>query len=495
MTYEPTIGLEIHAELKTKTKMFCSSLNDPNETHPNLNICPVCMGHPGTLPTINRDAIEKIITVGLALKGEIATVSQFDRKNYFYPDLPKGYQISQYKHPFVKDAELEIAPSTGEARRIHVERIHLEEDTGRLIHDRTRNVSIVDFNRAGIPLMELVTKPELHSAEETRLFAENLQMILQYLGASDANMEKGEMRIEANLSLSPTGSITLGTKVELKNINSFRFVEQAIAYEIERQTKLLEGEEKVIQETRGWDEERSVTVSQRLKEESQDYRYFPEPDLPPLRLDPAWVEELRSKLPELPQAKLRRFEEEYRIEGKLAKSIIREKTIAGFFEAAISELKEWLRSTGREPNDPQPLKLAANYLTTDLARLLSDTGKTIQQSKISPEDFAELITYIYEEKISSRTAKDVLLVMVSTGEDPSSIIDARKLWQISEGDELGNAADRVIAANPKAVADFQSGKISTLQFLVGQVMKEMRGANPEAVRKILEARLNFPEKT
>ncbi len=490
MTYQPTIGLEIHAELKTKTKMFCSSPNDPNEKRPNLNICPICMGHPGTLPTINREALEKIITVGLALKGEIATVSQFDRKNYFYPDLPKGYQISQYKHPFVKDAELEISPSTGETRRIHVERIHLEEDTGRLIHDRTRKVSIVDFNRAGIPLMELVTKPELHSAEETRLFAENLQIILQYLGASDANMEKGEMRIEANLSLSPTGATTLGTKVELKNINSFRFVEQAIAYEIVRQTKLLENGEKVIQETRGWDEEHSVTVSQRLKEESQDYRYFPEPDLPPLRIDPAWVEELRSKLPELPQAKLRRFEEEYRIESKLAKSIVREKALAGFFEATISELQEWLQSTGHEPNDPQPLKLAANYLTTDLTRLLSDAGKTIQQSKINPEDFAELITYIYEEKISSRTAKDVLSAMASTGEDPSSIIDARKLWQVSEENELGSATDRVIAANPKAVADFRSGKGATLQFLVGQVMKEMRGANPESVRKIIEEKLS-----
>ena len=489
MTYQPTIGLEIHAELKTRTKMFCSSLNNPDETRPNKNICPICMGHPGTLPTINRDAVEKIIQVGCAVHGEIATFSQFDRKNYFYPDLPKGYQISQYEHPFVKNAWLEITPSLGQARRIRIQRIHLEEDTGRLIHDAERKVSVVDFNRAGIPLMELVTEPDMHSAEETRLFGENLQMILQHLGASDANMEKGEMRLEANVSLSPTGSGVLGTKVELKNINSFRFVEQAIEYEIKRQTALLKRGEKVVQETRGWNDAKSETVPQRLKEGSHDYRYFPEPDLPPLRIDPTWVEELRAELPELPQEKIKRFRSEYAIDPKLAVIIVSNRHVAGFFEAAISELKEWLSAEGRDPGDPKALQLAANYLTTDVLRLLQEADTPIQESRLTPENFAELITYLVEGRISSRTAKDVLVPMLEHGSDPSVVIDERKLWQISGGGELDGIAERVITANPKAVADYHAWKSASLQFLVGQVMKELRGANPEAVRKLLEKKL------
>lgn len=515
--FEPVIGLEIHAELKTLTKMFCASLNDPNETHPNINICPVCMSHPGTLPVINREAVKKVIQVGLALHGKISEFSQFDRKNYFYPDLPKGYQISQYQFPLVKGGYLDIespigggeketrnkpqtinsSPPVKKLKRIRIQRIHLEEDTGRLIHvagspstNSGRPATLVDFNRAGIPLMELVTEPDMHSASEARLCAEGLRSILLYLDASEANMEKGEMRIEANVSLRPAGSPTLGTKVELKNINSFRFVEQAIAYEIERQSNLLSRGEQVLHETRGWDERNNVTFSQRSKEEAHDYRYFPEPDLPGLKIAPSEVDELRRALPELPVEKLVRFQKEFGIDLNLAQTIIRDRRLAGFFETAVSELQEWLKSVKPGISNLQDaLRLAANYLTTDAAKLLGDAGIPITESLLTPENFAELIAYLCEGKISSKAGKEVLKEMLSNGADPSVIIDERGLWQISEGDALSRSVDKIIAANAKAANDYKKGKNEALQFLLGQVMKETRGANPEAVRKILEEKL------
>ena len=490
MTYEPVIGLEIHAELKTRTKMFCSSKNDPDETRPNVNICPVCMGHPGTLPVPNRDAITKVIRVGLALGATIPEFSRFDRKNYFYPDLPKGYQISQYPHPLVSGGTLAITLDDGTARTIRITRVHLEEDTGRSIHDPKTTTTLLDFNRAGIPLMELVTEPDVRSAEEAKAFATELQMLLQHLDASEADMEKGEMRIEANISLRPTGAKEFGTKVEVKNINSFRFVEKAIRHEIERQTKVLEAGEKVIQETRGWDETSGTTVSQRTKEGAHDYRYFPEPDIPPLRIDPPWVEELRAGLPELPQAKRQRFSSEFNIPPKLATNITRDRAMAGFFEAAVSELQEWLRTTGRDPKDTKALELAANYLTTDLAKILADAGHTaFTNAKITPENFAELMTYLVEEKISSKTAKTILQTMSASGEDPSDIIEREGLWQMSDDGALSAAVDTVLAANEKAIADFRAGKETALQFLLGQVMKSSRGANPETVKKVLEEKL------
>lgn len=499
MIREPVIGLEIHAELKTQTKMFCDSLNDPGETRPNTNICPVCMGHPGTLPVANRAAVHALIKVGLALGGTVAPFTQFERKQYFYPDLPKGYQISQYQHPLVRGGHLDIPadppsgmPSSvehldGETRRIRIQRVHLEEDTGRLAHHPDTKTTLVDFNRAGIPLMELVTEPDLHSAGEARRFAEELQRILRYLGASKANMEKGEMRIEANVSVRPAGSDALGTKVELKNINSFRFVEDAIRAEIERQTALLDRGEAVIQETRGWNETKHETVSQRLKEESQDYRYFPEPDLSLLRITAEVIEELRHELPELPAAKRHRFQVEFGIPSSLADHIVADRDRAGFFEATASELKSWLKETGGRQDDPRPLQLAANYLTSDVARLLGNAP--IRESRLTPENFAELITYLAEGKVSSRTAKEVLGEMVASGADPSALIEARGLWQISEDGELTAAVADAIAANPKAAADYRSGRTSALQFLVGQVMKETHSANPETVRRILEETL------
>ena len=489
MTYEPVIGLEIHAELNTRTKMFCDSLNDPDETHPNVNVCPICIGHPGTLPVINRAAVRNVIQVGLAVKGEIAPFTQFERKNYFYPDLPKGYQISQYQHPLVRGGYLEIeTPDSGaQTRRVRIQRVHLEEDTGRLMHDAKTKTTLVDFNRAGIPLLELVTEPDCRSAAEARRVAEELQRILHYLGVSGANMEKGEMRIEANVSLRPAGTHKLGTKVELKNINSFRFMEQAVAYEIGRQTELLGRSEAVRQETRGWDEERGQTVSQRSKEESHDYRYFPEPDLPPLRIEPELVEELRASLPELPAEKLRRFRTEFGIDRTLAGTLVGDKRLAGFFEAAVSELNQWLTSTGGRATDANVIQLAANYLTTDVMRLLG--GGSIASSRLTPENFAELITYLAGGRISSRVAKDVLKEMVSSGADPSVIIDEQGLWQVSRGGDLEEAVTAAIAANPKAADDFRAGKTTALQFLLGQVMKESRGANPIAVRKLLEEKL------
>lgn len=512
MNYIPAIGLEIHAELKTKTKMFCDSANDPNETHPNINICPICLGYPGALPVVNQEAVKKIVEVGVALNGVVAALAQFDRKNYFYPDLPKGYQISQYQSPLVKGGYLDIkttaAAQDGEfpisnfqlsnksqfqnskfqARRVRIRRIHLEEDTGRLIHDPKTRTTLIDFNRAGVPLMELVTEPDLETAEEVKNFGEALQQILRYLGASDADMEKGQMRVEVNISLAPAGSENLGTKVELKNINSFKFAADAVDYEIKRQSSLLDRGEKIHHETRGWDEKKQTTVAQRHKEESQDYRYFPEPDIPPLKLPPEYIEEIRSSITELPNAKLQRFREEFGIGEKMASVIVKSKNTAAFFEAAASELNEWLSSRGEVLNQ-RPLQLAANYLTTDLAKLLDSTGTPIAETLVTPENFAELVTYIYEGKISSKAAKEVLKEMFSSGADPSVIVDERKLWQVSEGGELAAAVEKTITTNTKAVEDYRAGKTQTLQFLVGQVMKKAKGANPETVRKLLEEKL------
>lgn len=490
MAYDAVIGLEVHAELKTRTKMFCDSLNDPNEVHANINICPICMGHPGTLPVINHEAVTKVLQVGLALHGSISEVSQFDRKNYFYPDLPKGYQISQYQHPLVKGGWLEIS-SRNQPKHIRIHRIHLEEDTGRSIHDEQTKKTLLDFNRAGVPLMELVTEPDLSSGEEVRRFGEALQQIFRYLDASDANMEKGQMRIEVNISLrrsnNPSGE--LGTKVEVKNINSLKFAADAVEYEIGRQSELLRRGERISQETRGWDEAKKATVSQRLKEESHDYRYFPEPDLPPLRFDAAFVESLRASLPELPSEKFRRFREEFEIDAKLAETIVNDKYTAHFFENVVSELKEWLASTGKNPSDPQPLTLAANYLTTDLTRLLSAASAPIQESLVDPENFAELITYLYENRISSKAAKEVLAEMFSTGKDPSAILDERSLWQVSDVAGISEIIEKVVLANSRAAEDYRAGKATALQFLVGQVMKEAREANPEVVHKLLEEKL------
>ena len=480
MEYEPVIGLEIHAELKTKTKMFCQSRNDPDEKHPNINICPVCMAHPGTLPVINRDAVDKVIAVGLALNGTIPEFSQFDRKHYFYPDLPKGYQISQYEHPLVSGGFLDIG-----MRSIRITRVHLEEDTGRLSHDPKTGASFVDFNRAGVPLMELVTEPDFRAGEEVIKFGEELQKILRYVGASDADMEKGQMRVEVNISLRPKGTETFGTKVEIKNINSFKYAADAVDFEIKRQTAALEAGENVIQETRGWNEHKGESFSQRKKESAHDYRYFPEPDLPPLLLSREMVDAIRAKLPELPADKRKRFEEEYKLEVAMIEVIVRDKAFAGYFEEVVSELAQHEKEA-TEKSERNLSKTAAAFLTQDFLRLLREKSAVIGDIAISPENLAELIFYVVENKISNVAAKVVLEEMFASGDDPSDIIERKGLWQISDMSELEDMVRRVVASNGKAAEDIRNGKTATLQFLVGAVMKESRGkANPKVVQELL----------
>lgn len=475
--FKPTIGLEIHIELNTRSKMFCSCKNDPDEKRPNFNICPVCTAQPGTLPVINEEAVRKVIKTGLALNCQIPEFSKFDRKNYFYPDLPKGYQISQYDKPLCLAGSLKV-----DNNKIRITRIHLEEDTGRLIHPANSDYSLVDFNRAGMPLMELVTEPDMRSAEEAKKFAEELHLIFHYLDISDADMEKGQMRVEVNISLSEKEG-KLGTKVEIKNLNSFRAVERGINCEIERQTKLLEKGEKVIQETRGWDDAKGITVSQREKEEAHDYRYFPEPDLPPLRHTKNFIDQIKTDIPELPVNKKERFEKEYGLDEKTIDILIYNKPLGEYFEKVISELPPHL-----EKDDLAKLiKLSCNYLISDLQGLLGGASIASSEFLITAENFAEFIDLIYHGQISSKIAKMVLEEMFKTGGDPSNIIEEKGLIQISDEGEIEKVIDEVIKANLKVVDDYKSGKEASLQFLVGQVMQKTKGkANPQSVNKLLK---------
>lgn len=490
--YEPVIGIEVHTELSTRTKMFCDCKNDPNETQPNTNICPVCMGHPGTLPVINQEAVIKVIKAGLGLGGEITQFSQFDRKNYFYPDLPKGYQISQYKYPIV---------SGGSLNGVRITRVHLEEDAGRLQH--IDGDTLVDYNRAGVPLMELVTEPDIRSAVDAKQFAEELRLLFLYVGASEADMEKGQMRIEANISIRPVGSPIFGTKVEVKNINSFRAVEKAILYEIKRQTEALEAGETLKQETRGWNDVKEITVSQRSKEGANDYRYFPEPDLPPLRLTKEEgfdIEMMGRIIPELPAKKRERFTRQYGLQPKTVQFFADNPDFANYFESAASELLEWMKtendSTDAASKEGLPEKaeeksrkvwnLLANYLTSDLQFLLTDKSCSLADTLISPENLAELIKMIYKEELSSRAAKDVLAKMFSDGSDPSSIVEEGGLRQVSDSVALEELVRKIIEENPQPVADYKNGKEAALQVLVGKIMQATKGAaHPQLVRGIL----------
>ncbi|MCH7604604.1 Asp-tRNA(Asn)/Glu-tRNA(Gln) amidotransferase subunit GatB [Patescibacteria group bacterium] len=476
--YTPTIGLEIHAELKTKSKMFCSCLNDPYQADPNVNVCPVCMGHPGTLPVPNKEAIRMVVKVGIALNGNIAEKAKFDRKNYFYPDLPKGYQISQYDMPFVEKGYLEVG-----ARQIDITRVHLEEDTARSQHPQGTDYSLVDFNRAGVPLMELVTEPNIQTAQEARQFAQELQVILKYLGVSDANMEIGQMRVEANISIKPEKAKELGTKVEVKNLNSFRAVERAIEFEIERQTKVLDSEEKVTQETRGWDESKGETFSQRKKEEAHDYRYFPEPDIPPFTFSSEQIAEIQGELPELPQARRVRFKEQYRLPNDDIEVFVMNKDLGEYFEQVVSELD--VEASDKEL--PKRTKLAANYLVSDLLGLLHGKSVEGEDFHITAENFAELINLVSNDKVSTPAAKAILKVMYETGADPTHVMEDKGLAQVSGEAEIKAIARDVIGKNPKAVDDYKRGKEQALKFLVGQLMAQTKGAvNPQAAATILE---------
>jgi aspartyl-tRNA(Asn)/glutamyl-tRNA(Gln) amidotransferase subunit B len=493
--YIPVIGMEVHVELKTKSKMFCNSKNGLGlEKEPNIHICPVCTGQPGTLPVPNSQAIEFVQLAGLALNCEINLKSKFDRKNYFYPDLPKGYQISQYDQPLCGKGHIDLQVTNNkkqETKTIGITRIHLEEDTGKLIHPKGADHTLVDFNRAGVPLMELVTEPDIENGEQARLFCTKLQQICRYLNISDADMEKGNMRCEVNLSLRKEGEDKLsGVKVEVKNINSFKFVEKAINYEIERQTELLEKGEKVVQETRGWDSVKNITVSQRKKESAHDYRYFPEPDIPPMEFSEQYVENLKRKLPELPDAKEKRFVSEYGLNAVDVLVITAQNDLAEYFEQVIGEVKEKIASHEIESPEEKTVKLAVNYIISELRKHLIENNHKIKDIKISPENYAELIGLIADGKINSSAAQAVLKEMYHTGGDPSQIIEEKNLGQMQDSSELETAVESVLVANAKSVEDYKSGKQNALQFLMGQVMSETKGkANPMKVIELLKKKL------
>ena len=480
--YIPTIGLEIHAELKTRTKMFCHSRNDADETRPNVNICPVCLAHPGTLPVINREAVRQVLRVGVAVGGRLADYTEFDRKNYFYPDLPKGYQISQFEYPLV---------SGGELRGVAITRIHLEEDTASSIHDENTNATTIDFNRAGVPLMELVTEPVIHSAQEAGNFARELQLLLKYLGVSGANMEKGEMRVEANISVGENGQ--LGTKVEIKNLNSFRVMERAVAYEIKRQTKLLERNEKIVQETLGWDEAKQATFPQRVKEGSADYRYFPDPDLPSLMLSEISEfnrDSLARHAPELPSERRLRYIS-LGIKGEDVELFVRERKLGDFFDEVTSLLgKTNLRA----------IKLASNYIINDLIKIISSSAMAMKDRRdieqrdtdyqseipISARNFTTIIEMICSNRISSRGAKDLIGLTALSEADPEEIATEKKLFLDTVSADLDSIIDAVLLKNGPVVEDFKAGKTVALEYLVGQAMKVTRGgADPNAIRSLI----------
>ncbi len=515
MKYKPVIGLEIHAELKTKTKMFCDSLNDPDEKHPNINICPICMGHPGTLPVINYEAVKKVIVAGLALNCKIAGDTFFERKNYFYPDLPKGYQITQYQAPLCINGWLDIKSEarnpkseinskfeTQNSKRIRITRIHLEEDAGRLYHLPDKDYSLVDFNRAGVPLMELVTEPDFETGLEVKKFAEELQLILRYLGVSDADMEKGLMRVEVNISLTGEDG-KWGTKVEIKNLNSIKAASDGVDYEIKRQTEILDAGEKIIQETRGWDDSKRTTVSQRSKEEAHDYRYFPEPDLSPLKFTPVQIEAIRDGLLELPSQRRIRFAR-YGLTDAQVEIFTVARYLGDYYEHVASELeisakdfhiKKGLKGEfSSEPHLVRRLhELSANYIITEFPSLMNASGFDIDDLegfKISPEAFAELMVLIFHKELSSTGAKAILKEMAETGLHSEQIMKEKNLGQVSDESELKTIVDKTIANNGQAVEDYRKGKEASLKFLIGMVMRESKGkANPQMVEEILKKKI------
>lgn len=538
-SYKATIGLEIHAELKTNSKMFCSCKNDPEVSNPNVYVCPICMGHPGTLPVVNKAAVQKVLAVGVALGANIADFSEFDRKNYFYPDIPKAYQISQYKYPLV---------TGGSLAGVDLTRIHLEEDTARSSHEKPGK-SLVDFNRAGVPLMELVTEPVIHSAEEAMKFAQELQILLQYMGISDANMEKGQMRVEVNISISPTpvGEINktdhsvpnllgtkLGTKVEVKNINSFKAAGKAIEYEFARQSALLEAGEKVKQETRGWDENKQVTFSQRSKENSDDYRYFPDPDIPKFKLSEIpglSYEEILATIPEIPSGKRVRYTEKYGLKAEDIENYIFNREIGSFFEEAVGFLPgetpvgpispisqigqigpigpiSPIRPIGQirhvgpispigqispisseiEANLKELIKMLSNYVASDITGITKASNLPFPESfgHLMPQDIATVVRMIQRGDLSSRGAKEVIKILYEKGGNPEEIAGIEGLIQKSDPEELRKIIGEIVAANPGVVAEYKAGKESVFQFFVGQSMKATKGAgNPELIKQII----------
>lgn len=464
--YLVTIGLEIHVQMNTKTKLFCSCDNDSFGKPANTNVCEVCMGFPGTLPVTNSEAIKKGMLAGLALGCTIPPLCKFDRKHYFYPDLPKGYQVTQYDEPIAINGQIELSTK----KIIGIERLHIEEDAGKLVHGAAG--TMVDYNRACTPLMEIVSKPDISTKEEASEYARTIQQIMRYIGVSDADMEKGMMRFDLNISLRPDGSTALGNKVEVKNLNSFKFLEKAITFEIIRQSQLLDSGEVVKKETRGWDTEKEISESQRSKEDAADYRYFPEPDIPPFHISPEEVDALRLQLPELPKSRLERYHTVYSIDRDQARIISENLDFSEFFETVIANTTAHIT--------------ASNLFTTVVIGYLNETGIGIKDLKLTAKQLASIATMISDNIISSKIAKDILKVMLETGEDAQVIMDEQGIKQVSDTDTLEKVCRAAIEAQPAAVADFKKGNTKAIGALVGFVMKETKGqANPGKVNQIL----------
>lgn len=523
MELETIIGLEIHVQQKTKTKMFCSCDNTGEDKAPNSCICPVCLGHPGTLPVANKKAIKWSALAALAINCKIDPYSKFDRKHYYYPDLPKAYQISQFDQPIGKNGYLYVLnPQTKQEEKIRINRLHLEEDAAKLHHSKDKKNSLVDYNRGGTPLMEIVTEPDIKNPEQAKLFLQDLRQIMRSLDVSNADMEKGHLRCDANISLRPPGDQKYYSKTEIKNLNSFKAVEKALEYEISRQQKLwLEGNAPDIQTTRGWNDSKGITEEQRTKEESSDYRYFPEPDIPPIhffteqdkKCDPNEIaidiDCLKPLIPELPNEKRKRFIGEYGLALDDVKVLTLTKEISNFTEQAFSELQKWVEHIEKaaqdkpagggsasggniwEKNRPQLIKLASNLIINKLIPLLEEQETTIEQTKLNPENMAELISLIFAKKINNQTAAELLPEMIKSGADPSHLIKDKGLEQISNESELENIIDQVIKENPGPAEDYKNGKEKAVQALVGKTMAATKGkANAEIVLNILKNKLN-----
>jgi len=475
MEFEPVIGLEIHAQLKTKTKIFCgcsTSFGFP----PNTHTCPVCLGMPGVLPVLNKKVVDYTLRMALAVNCEIARESRFARKNYFYPDLPKGYQISQYELPIARHGFVDIEV-TGGLRRIGITRIHMEEDAGKLGHDPDRPVSMVDFNRTGVPLIEIVSEPDIRQPEEAGAYLRQLRSIVRYLGICDGNLQEGSFRCDANVSIRPKGTHPLGTRTELKNLNSFKHVEKALQYEISRQKEVIMDGGQIVQQTRLWDPDKNKTASMRGKEEAHDYRYFPDPDLLPLVIDDEWIEAVKKSLPELPAAKKKRFMEQYELPAYDAQLLTSDRALADYFENCTLEF-------------PQPKKVS-NWVMGSLLGLLNAQEKTIEDSPVSAVDLARLLALVEDGVISGKIAKSVFDEMAQSGKPAQQIVKEKGLVQITDTDALEDVVLKIIAGHPQEVEAYQNGKTKLLGFFVGQIMKETRGqANPKLVNEILKQKLN-----
>ena len=476
MQFEPVVGLEIHVQLATASKIFCSCSTEFGKP-PNANTCPVCLGLPGALPVLNSQVPEFAAQLGLALNCDIRMDSQFARKNYFYPDLPKAYQISQFDRPICENGWLEIETESRGKRRIGITRIHMEEDAGKLIHADGSDESLVDLNRAGIPLLEIVSEPDVRSAEEAKAYMEKIHAIATTIGVSDGDMEKGHLRCDANVSLRPLGQEEFGTRTETKNLNSFRFVQQAVSYEMERQREEILDGKKIVQETRLWDSDRKVTFSMRSKEEADEYRYFPDPDLPIVRLSSELIETFRNNLPELPDAKRLRFIEEHGLNTNDAEFLSASREISEYFEKVLAL-------------EASP-KLTCNWIIGDLTHVMNESGKTLKDINLSPEHLADLTKFIESGEISSKIAKTVFEEMLASAKAPEVIIEEKGLKQISDEGELGRIASELLAANPEQVEQYRAGKTKVIGFFVGQMMKQTRGrGNPAVINRLLKEKLD-----